>query len=315
MILLKTILENMKESILCFTPNRCFYESMMKFDFRIENKNDSMMQLCFSSLAAWPLYIGIILIYLDPTKLSWSLHKYLAEDSAIGFFMLDGRLSAMVTVFIFFFLFEWIFRKEYFPELFVFYFLLKSDIHLHLALSAILAIYFSRFCYLWWFHIELDSVTRIICKKVCYRLLLSWFLTAVVGLYGLNYLQFNQYFANSVYENRFEFLVIIIFFLHLAMLFFLGVWGHFFVRQKVDPSFLPTFFSTSTWILRFNMSYYLKKLLKDAVLLQIEKNKSHTLQFEQLKDQSPVIRLENIQSILKKEMTYLKDASSKLTID
>lgn len=315
MKLAQSIFSNLKESFLCYTPNRSFYESMMKFDFKIENEKNAMMQLCFSAFAAWPLYVGLLLIYLDPTKYSWTLHKYMADDNQFGLFLLDGRFSAMAIVFAVFFFLEWIFRKEYLFEFIIFYFLLKTDIHLHLALSMLLAVYLSRFCYLWWFYIGLENTAGQIWRKACSRLLMAWVVVAAISLYGLDYLQFNRYFTSSVSENRFEFLVFILFLLHSTMSLFLMIWGHFFTRRKVEPSHMPIYFSTTIWILRFNMSYYLKKLLKEATALQIEKNKSHAAQIVQIKDQSPVIQLENIQSILKKEMAYLKEASSKLTID
>ena len=312
---MKIILDAIKEALLSFSPNRCFYEAMMKYDFKIGNPRQNLMQLCFAPLASWTLLILLTVIYIDPTKHLWSLQKIFSPESSIILLLLSGQVSAMLTFFVLFFLLEWIFRKEYLFVAVIFYFLAKSDLHIHLATTGILGIYFARACHMWWFHVDLESETRKIWHTFSNLLLLAWFITSVSALWVLHYLQVNQFFAGSMTANRFEFLFLLVVALYVITYFILCTWGHFYVRVKREPSYLPVHFSTEKWILKFNTSSYLKKLLQEKISETLPAYQKSALQFKELKDQSPGLGMNYLGETLDKEISYLQQASSRLTIE
>ncbi len=309
------IIAAVKEALLSFFPNRSYYEAMMKYDFKIGLPRQNLMQLCFSPLAAWTLFVLLGLVYIDPTKYFFSLQKALGPESYMSTFLLSGQVSIMMGSFFVFYFLEWILRKEYLLVVLVFYFLAKSDIHIHLATSAILGIYFSKSCYLWWFHVDLESESRKIWKAVTNLLLLNWLIISIITLLSLDYLQANHFFSGSMAQNRFEFLLLVIFAMYLGVFLLLSLWGHFFARRKIEPSLLPIYYSTEKWILRFKMSAYLKRLLKVRIDAVLPEHLKSSEKFAEIKDQSPGLSLSYLVTTLKKEISYLQEASSRLTIE
>jgi hypothetical protein len=273
------------------------------------------MQLCFAQLANWPLYLVLVAIYFDPTKYMWTLQKTLGDNSSLGFYLLDGRLANMLIFFLVFFFIEWILRKEFLLIAIIFYFLVKSDLHVHLALAAILGIYISRCTYLWWFYVDLESLTRKIWKTTTLIQLGAIFFVSIGSLYGLDFLQQNRYFSATSAENRFEFLLGVIFSFHLITQLILVVWGHFSLQKKSDPSFLPVYYSTTTWILRFKMSFLLKNNLKDVVAKVLQSHLKSYEQMKEIKDLGLGVKVSSIEETLNKEIVFLQLASSRLTVD
>jgi hypothetical protein len=319
MSLLKQVFNSVKEVLWSFTPNRSLYEAMMKFDFKVDDARQNLMQLSFSALANGPLFILLALLMVEPTRNSWSLIQLLqnifGNDSQLVFFFLDGQFSSMLIVASLFFVLEWILRKEYLLIVILFYFLNKSELHLHLATAGLIGIYISRACYLWWFHIELESQTRKIWHWATSLQLVATFISVILSLSALDYFKHENYFANTISQNRSEFFISVILVFQISIFIMLSLWGHFYFKIKNDPADLPTYFSTTTWILRFKMSYFLKKKLKDKTSQQIKAHQASLDQIKELKDQGLGRAMNSIEPTLNKELGYLQLAASRLTVD
>ncbi|MBY0553703.1 hypothetical protein K2P97_04185 [bacterium] len=307
------IINAVKDTMLSYTPARSQLEGIIKYDFKIGDARTNLMQLCFSNIAMWPLIFIIATIAFDPFKNSWSLVQLLSFENPIVLFLLDGRLTAMITFFVIFFVLEWLIRKEYILIALVFYFLNRQELHINLATIAILAIYLSRISYLWWLSADVESETKKIWKAVSVLQFVAWIVSSVFILNALDYAQINYLFNQGSSLNRYDFLWFAII-LHMACShLFLCFWGHFYFKKTVEPSYLPTYFSTANWILRFNMSYYLQKLLKTQINSQIEKHTQSQKQFDELKIASPGLVKLSVESVLKKETGFLKEAGLRLS--
>lgn len=311
--MIQQIINAIKDAVLSYSPARSLIESMMKYDFKLGDTRTHLMQLCFSSLASWPLILILTAIYFDPFKYSWSLVKLFSEQNLFVLFLLDGHLSSMLIFFFAFFVLEWILRKEYFLLAIVFYFLNRSELHIHLAVIAVLATYFSRICYLWWLTVDVESESKKIWKAVSILQALAWLIVVVSSLNALDYLQSNHLFNEGSDLNRYSFLALIVLLYHVFSHLFLSLWGHFYFQKVVEPSNLPTYYSTSQWILRFNMSYYLQSLLKPQIAQQLEKHIERERQFVELKAQSPALAKFAVGAVLRKEIAFLKEANLRLT--
>lgn len=317
MKLVSIILAAVKEVFLSFTPNRSLLEAMMRFDFKVGDPRKNLMQLSFSPLASWPLFILLGLVWLSSDKsccLYSMVSKVFGDESAIRYLLLDGRPSAMLSVFLIFFILEWILRKEYLLIALPAFFLSTYELHLHLAVSAAIGVYLSRSCYLWWFHIELESLSR---KIWIWATTLQFVATVVVSvgsLWALDSYQFFRSFSPGVLRNGTEFLIFMIFSFQFFIFLFLSLWGHFSYQKKVDPSFLPIYFSTTTWILRFKMSFLLKKQLKEKTAEGLKVHMKSLQQLQEMKDQSPGVSLKHLEEVLNKELVYLQTSASRLTI-
>jgi hypothetical protein len=85
----------------------------MRFDFKLGDARENLMQACFAALAAWPMFLLFAVISYDPFKADWSLVHFLAPDNSVLLYLLDGRLQTMFVFFSVAFVIEWVFRREY----------------------------------------------------------------------------------------------------------------------------------------------------------------------------------------------------------
>lgn len=318
----KTVIQKIYLALLevfwSYSPQRSFYESMMKIDFKLGDKRQNLMQLCFSQLASWPILFVGLFVYFDPTKHNWNLQKFLlswlGSENSFSYFLLDGRLEPMLIVFALFFVLEWIVRAENWLISIVLLMASRSDIHFHLAFSAIFAIYLARNGYLWWFGVDLTSESQKIWQQITRLLLFNWLVVLALNLYLLQQLHLNRYFSASASENRLEFLFLVLILNVFFGQFLLSIWGHFYFQKKSDPSELPTYYSTTQWILRFKMSFRLNNQLKTLVQKQIEHHESSLQHLLEVSDLGRGIKLNDLQKVLNSELTSLKLAASRLTV-
>lgn len=306
---------SLTEVALSFSVQRSEIESMMKVDFKIGHERTNLMQLCFSTLAAWPLFILIAILYFEPTKASWSLQQSLSQGSEVAFWLLDGRLENMALFFGIFFILQWIFRQEFFFISVVFYFLLKSDIHFHVAIASISAIIFSRSCYLWSMHLALKSFSKKIWKTFTSLQLVGWLVGSVISFLLVDQLEVNRYFSESITENRFEMALLSLGIIYFFQFLSVCVWGHFSFQQKKEPTDFPICYSTTAWILRFKMRSSFKKQIKEQTEKYLALHQQNLEELKSIKDLSPVSIPFQINQVLQTEIEYLKTASSRLTND
>lgn len=315
----KMIFSAVQEVLKSGTPNRALFEGLTRYDFKIGEPRQNLMQISFSALAGWPLFFVLGLIWLDPTRSLWSFHGVMAqlfgEDSSFRFFLLSGQISDMATVLAIFFFLEWVLRLEYFLIAVVFYFLSQSQLHLHLALSAVIGVYLSKACYGWWLRLDLESRTRQIWTGVTTMQLLAVLGVSLGSLIVLDQYQQFQYFSGSQTENRYQFLFSVIFSFQFFSLLLMSIWGHFFFQKKVDPSYLPVYFSSSAWVARFGVSSRLNRELRLKTQESLKTHESSLVQLRELKDQSPAGAMKTLDEVLHKELGYLQTAASRLTID
>lgn len=309
---MKQILFALKEVFLSYTPSRSFIEAMMKYDFKIGEAKTSIMQLCFSNLASWPLVIILLVIGLDPFKVSFSLVNLLSFENPVVLFLLDGRQLNMVMFFLLFYFLEWIIRKEYILIAIVFYFLNRGELHIHLATAAVLAVYLSRINYLWWLSVDSESETKKIWKAAGILQFVSWLIVSVTAIGALDYIQINGLFSQKGHLSRFNFLCVTILLYHACSHLFLSLWGHFYFQKKLEPTKLPTHYSTANWILRFNMSYYLQSLLKTQISKQLTAHQEREIEFQELKAQNMALARFSVEEVLKKEIIHLKEAGLRI---
>ena len=307
---IKQIFLVLKEVVFSFHPTRSFLQSMIKFDFKIDSEKNNLMQLCFSNLATWPLFFILLLVRLDPFRSSWHLVEILSFDNPVMLFLLNGQFFNMLIFFLIFFLAEWFLKQEYLLIALVFYFLNRSELHIHLAVVSVLAIYLSRLMYLNLFIADKLSLTRSIWLAVNRLQLIAWGLVAFTTLKALDFIQINFLFNETNEFNRFNFLCVTILlytgFSHL----FLSLWGHFYSLKKREPSLLPVYFSTVNWFLRFKISHQLKICLQNKTIEQLHIHIENQKQFQLLKSENPGLRNFPIEVILNQEIAYLKKAQA-----
>ncbi len=302
---IEVLLAALKQVLFSFTPNRSVLEGMLKYDFKLGDPVQSLMQISFSALANWPLYALIFLVWIDPTRGLWSLHRILGEESSVGFFLLDGQLLPMTLFFAGFFVLEWIFKKDFFFIILLFYFLARSELHLHLTLAGTIGIYLARACYLARLFGPLESRTKSIWGWVVSIQIFSVVMATLITLGSLD----------QVWP-RFYYMVGALFTFHILNFMALAIWGHFYTKIKNDPSYWPIHYSTADWPLdSMNLSKVFKAELRRQAQAQTKSHLASLAQVQEMKDQSLGIRVSALESILNKELGYLQTGASRLTID
>lgn len=312
---LKEILLALQEVFLSYTPERSFTQSMIKFDFKLGSERSNLMQLCFSNLAAWPLFFILLLIRLDPFRRAWHLVDFLSFDHPVMLFLLNGQLLNMLSFFFIFFIAEWLIKKEYLLIAIVFYFINRSEIHIHLATASILAIYLSRLCYLSLLVAQPASLTQQIWSAVGRLQLLAWGLVALTTFKVLDFIQVHFLFNETSELNRFNFLIVVILLYHGFCHLFLSLWGHFYILKKREPTFLPVYYSTGDWVLKFNKDDKFNKTnkkllsaLRDKTTEQLQKHQESRKQLQELQKQNVGLQRLPIEKVLNQEIENLKQA-------
>ncbi len=310
------VASSIKDVLFSNSTSRCQFEAMMKFDFKIGSPRQNLMQLCFSSLASWRLVFFLLFLALDPFSTFWSLGSslqyFFGESSQLRFFLLDGQVFSMVLIAVIFFVLEWIVSSESLLIIFIFYFLSQGQLHLNLAAAMVAGVYLSRACSAWVLFFLLESETRRIWKWITSLQVFTFVAISIASLFGLDYLQKIQFL--SVPLLRFYFLFSIVILFQFANFLILSIWGHFYSRRIVEPSFLPIYFSTSRWIGKSVITLKMKNELKIKSLEIIESHLIALQKLEEFKDQSPGLKFDFIEDVFRRELAYLETAASRLTI-
>lgn len=306
------ILNVLKNVVLTFSVKKCQIEALIKFDYKIGDARENLMQLCFSSFAAWPLFLGLGIIAWDPFYKEFSLSNYIAADNFILLSLLDGRGFSMFCYFVLFFVIEWLFRKTTFTILVVCYFLNRFDLHINIAMAAIFAILLSQIGYLWWAVVDIKSESKTIWRRAHYAQLFNWIICFFVGFNALDAVQINRQLSENSWFNRLFFVSVVLLSYYALRFVLLSLWGHFHSKREEDPSYLGTYYSSAHWLLRFSISSQLQKVLREKTEKQLKTHQENLKNFIELKMQNPGLGTLPLEAVLYSEVDSLKEALVRL---
>jgi hypothetical protein len=309
---MSSVLKSFKLALFSFSPSKCLVESFIRFDFKLGDSKENLMQACFASLAVWPMFVLLAVIAYDPFKADWSLVHFLAPDNSFLLFLLDGRLQTMFVFFGVTFVLEWIFRREYLILFILAYLVGRFELHINLAVAAMLGIILSRISYHWWAMLDLTSDSRKIWARLHQTQMLAWVVAVAAALLTLDYLQINHIFQKQGLLTRLNFFAMVYACYNGLNLMASMIWGHFYFHAKKDPTTLSTYYSSAQFILRFRlgeqMVYQMKKLVKE----QIQKHTQHSQEYENLKKESPGLANFPFSKVVQLELSYLREALLRL---
>ena len=309
---MNSIIKAFKQTLLTFSPHKCIVESFLRFDFKLGDARENLMQACFSALAAWPMFLMFAVIIYDPFKADWSLVHWLQPDNSFLLFLMDGRLQGMLIFFGIAFVVEWIFRREYLYLFFLAYFVGRFELHINLAVASLLGIILSRIAYQWWAMLDLVSESKKIWSRLHQMHMLSWVLVAALALVSLDYLQVNHLFEKQGLFTRLNFFIALYAIYNAVNLMFSMLWGHFYFHAEKDPTNLPTHYSSAQFVLRFSLGEQLVYQLKKIVKEQLQKHTQHSEEYEVLKKESPGLSNFPLAKVIATELGYLREALLRL---
>ena len=306
------ILKSVKASLLSFSPHKSLVESFVRFDFKIGDARENLMQACFSPIASWTMFVLMAIIAFDPFKATWSLSYLLSPDNSFFLYILDGRSQSMLVFFLAAFAIEWIIRREYLILFVLCYFLGRFELHTNLALSALLGVLLSRVCYQGWAALDLTEDAKKIWLRLHQVQGASWLIVSFASLWALDFLQANQLFQRDGLLTRFNFFVVVYALYQAISMIGSMIWGHFYFHSQKDPSHLFTHYSSAHFILRFSLGEQLVYELKNRVKEQLQKHNQHAEEYELLRQQSPGLANLPFSKVINSELSYLREASIRL---
>lgn len=295
-----------------FSVEKAQTEALIKVDFKIGDERIALMELCFSNCSIWPLYIFAILI--SGTPADWNFQKLFQQNQELIFLLLDGRSQMMILTFILLFSIEFLIHQELLLLGLILYLLSKADIHLNLAFAAVVAIIFSRSVSMCFKQRKLISRIKFIWKTFSYLQLIGVLLGAAVNIFLLQTLQFQGYFSSTFNDNRTQSLLLFITTIYFFQFTLVSIWGHFYAKKVKEPTDFPTQYSSAEWLKKTRLRNSFKLILFEQVIKYIGLHQKRFEEFSALKDLSPVSIPFKITEILKTELSYLKMASSRLTV-
>ncbi len=305
---LNKVTRALKGSFFSFSVPDNLMQSFVRWDFKIGDNQTNLMQVCFSSVAAFWLIAFLLVLNFDLTPVNWSLTNIFGHESVLILTILDGRLNNMMTFFFIFFVIEWLIRKETILLILIGYFLSRGEWHLNLAVASALGIYLSRITYFFWAGLDLDSEAKTVWNNLHRLQLLIYVAFAAGGLWTLDFFQSGYLLQKTGYFSRLNFFIYFLIVFHFANQILLSLWGHFYFKKIREPSDIWIHYSTANFILRFNIAKPLLKQIIDISKVQIQKNEKHKADFQELQKINPVVTDSAINHALEKTQTYLKEA-------
>ena len=302
----------LKQIFLSVSPSQSQLQAMIKIDFKIADSRTNWIQLCFSALASWSLFAVLMVLYLVPGASFVSLQSVFQNYPNFTFWLLDGRALNMLLFFAGFFLTLWIVRFPLLMIVIIFNFLMRSEIHFHLALAALVGVFAGHGSWMWWLHKKAESDARKIWKTAMTLQMFAVFVSVIIISFALQAMHLNGFFAASATANRPEFFLSSLILIYFLQFVFLSVWGHFLFQQKREPADFPVCYSTAAWLKKIRLQSKFKKVLSQHVNSRIQIHEKNLTELIEIKDLSPVSIPAMINKILQAELKHLKVAASLL---
>lgn len=286
------------------SPLRSIEEGLVKFDFQIQTQQQSLMQICFSPLASWLSALLMLIAMFSPFRYDFTLVKVLGFDHSIILFLMQSSFRAECIIFIVAFFLGRVVRFDFIAIFILAWLLGNGDIHIVLAQAGLLGILFSQIRWqLTWYGQTQGVVKKVINWIILLQFVgffifipLSWLMLANVRASGL--------FDQSMRAYRLEYLLVA-YLVYQALIFsILGIWGHFYIRIKPDPSVWNLKYSVVMLMPRFFLNSSFQKVFEAKVReLWIERQKNES----NLSPDDPVFKIipHKLREMQKQETEFL----------
>ena len=294
------IFTQIRNVIKTFYSERAEHEALLAFDFKLADFKTSLVRLCFSPLANWPLFILIFIFYFNPfryqfqilSKFAWASSFIYAPQWQIGlsFGMICSYFLGLINI----------------PIAVALYFISQGEIHTIIAGSMIVGVFAGRSLRYFKLMVKLKSETRKIAIYFNLLQVISLVVATMINLYLFEYMTIVGLFSRTLYAYRFEFIAMNLMVIYALQLVFNSLWGHFYARKCFEPSKIQIYYSTAQVLRHFFISSAFKDKLKDQVSI-----KKAELQI-QLKDSSVAYLPKNILHAAEEEKSFLELAHTYL---
>lgn len=300
------VFEQLKLTLKSFSIMKNQHEALVTLDFDKSQRRESLMRLCFSPLAAWPLLLVLLFFIINPLRYHFSLTAMLGMENRLVQTLLgtDWLYAAIFSGAVF--VISYFTRKELILVGFVGFLISQGDMHLFLGLSLLACIILARILTNFRWIRLLESYSKGVWLVTCGISFITWALAVHFSFELYRSLLQGGYFSQSMYANRLETFILAVSLYYGLELAILSVWGHFYTQKNPEPSEFAIKYSSAHILKKLLLSKSFKEDLKDQVI--VIKNNQRVFENADL-DLLP----KRLVELHRKEETFLTTALSSLT--
>jgi hypothetical protein len=300
------VFEQLKLTLKSFSIIKNQHEALVTLDFDKSQRREALMRLCFSVMAAWPLFVVLLLFFVNPLRYHFSLTAMLGMDNLIVRTLLGTDLLYAAVLSGLVFVISYFSRKEFLLIGMVGFLVSQGDMHVFLGLLLLACIVLARiFTNLRWVR-SLESYSKTIWLITSSISFLTWAIAVHFSFELYRSLLQAGYFSQSMYANRLELFILVVALYYGLELLILSAWGHFYTQKNPEPSDFSIQYSTSLILKKLSLSKSFKEELKSQVI--VTKNNQRVFDNADL-DLLP----KRLVELHRKEETFLTTALSSLT--
>lgn len=287
------IFTQVKQVLKSLFSERAEHEALLAFDFKLADFKTSLMRLCFSPLANWPLFVVVLILYYNPFRYQFQMLGGVAGavsfiyaphwQVGISFGIICSYFLGLINI----------------PIVVALYFISQGEVHTIIAGSMIVGVFAGRSLKYFKLSVKLESETKKMAIYFNLLQLVSLFIATFISLYIYEYMTVLGLFSRTLFAYRFEFIAIGLFVIYAVQLLLNAVWGHFYSRKSFEPSKIQVYYSTSQILRRLSFGSSMKSALKQQV--SVKEAELNT----QLADSSVAYLPKNILNTAKEEKAFL----------
>lgn len=263
------IFTQIKEVIKKWGSQQAEHEAIVSFDFKVLQKKEALMQLCFSPLANGVVLFFMILFYVNPFR--YQLQLLSGATGLLSFLYTPQWTTGLIIGLVA----SYFFRLHWSLIVIVLYFVSQAEVNTLLASTIIMGIFFGEILR----RLKLSMRMKTETKKIFLIYTGLQFLVLVLTVYlSLNLYQLmNNFglFSRTIFAYRYEFISMSLIGYILLQLFINGIWGHFYSKLVEDSSVLKIYYSTGPLLNKMNLGSTLKKKILAIAQIKLDEIRGH----------------------------------------
>lgn len=260
------VIEQLKKTLVCASVIKNQHESLVTLDFENKSRRSSLMRLCFSALAAWPLVLFLIAVAVNPWRYHLSLTQFLGMDHFISQFLFDLNFKTVAILVILFFSLALGLRKEGILTGFLGLLITQGDLHLSLGIILLSGIFLARHLFNLTLVRSLCDYTKTVWTAASVLSFLSWVIGTLLCFEIYQFLLQLGLYSKSMHAFRIESFILFVAIYYFLEIFILSLWGHFHFQRNLETTYYNIKYSSALILHRLTLGRLFKNALKQQIL-------------------------------------------------
>ncbi len=253
------IFTQIKKVMKSFFAQRAEHEALLSYDFKLDDFKNSLIRLCFSPLANWPLVVIMIIFYFNPFRYQFQILSHVAGSLSF-IYSPHWQIGISFGIFCSYFL-----GLINIPLAVALYLISQGEVHTVIAASMIVGVFMGRSLKYFKLTVKTKGETNKILIYFNILQILSLCVATAINLYIYQYLTVIGVFSQSLFSYRLEFVSLSLIDIYATQLTFNLIWGHFYSRKFNEPSDIQIHYSTAQILPKLSLGSKIQEDLKQQV--------------------------------------------------